>query len=166
MVDVNELGEVWIKGLILFCGYLNQFEVIVDVLIEDGWFCIGDIGVIDEEGFLFIVDCIKDMILCGGENVSCFEVEGVLVSYLDIIEVGVIGIFDECLGEIVGVVILLCEGVELLDVEIIVFIKLYLVVFKWLEKYWCFDVFLLCGGIGKVDKLILCKMLFLDGVFV
>ncbi len=162
--EANEPGEVWIKGPILFRGYLNQPEATADVLTEDGWFRTGDVGVIDEEGFLFIVDRIKDMILRGGENVSCLEVEGALVSHPDIIEAGVIGIPDERLGEIVGAAILLREGAELSDAEIAAFIEPHLAAFKRPEKYWRLDAPLPRGGTGKVDKPTLRKMLLSDGV--
>lgn len=162
--DANEPGEVWIKGPILFRGYLNQPEATADVLTEDGWFRSGDVGVLDEEGFLFIVDRIKDMILRGGENVSCLEVEGALVSHPDIIEAAVIGIPDERLGEVVVAAILLKDGSQLSDEDITAFIEPHLAAFKRPEKYWRLDTPLPRGGTGKVDKPTLRKMLLPEGV--
>jgi len=145
-------GEVWIKGPILFRGYLNQPEATRDVLTEDGWFRTGDVGILDEEGFLFIVDRIKDMVLRGGENVSCLEVEHALVAHPDIIEAGVIGIPDERLGERVGAAILLKDGAELSDQEITDFIAPHLAAFKRPEVFWRRTEPLPRGGTGKVDK--------------
>lgn len=156
---VGEPGEVWIKGPVLFRGYLNQPEATAAVLTEDGWFKTGDIGYLDEDGFLFIVDRIKDMILRGGENVSCLEVEHALAKHPDIVEAGVIGIPDERLGERVGAAILLRDGVDMSDEEILEFLEPHLAKFKRPERYWRFDEPLPRGGTGKVDKPGLRKML-------
>ncbi len=149
---VNNPGEVWIKGPILFKGYLNQPEATADVLTEDGWFKTGDVGVLDEQGFLFIVDRIKDMLLRGGENISCLEVEGALAKHEDILEAAVIGIPDERLGERVGAAVHIKPGVHITDDEVTDFLAPHLAPFKRPEVYWRMDDPLPRGGTGKVDK--------------
>jgi len=155
----GEPGEVWIKSPCVFKGYLNQPEATKEVLTEDRWFKTGDVGIIDEAGFLTIVDRIKDMIIRGGENISCLEVEGALARHDDIIEAAVIGIPDERLGERVGAAILLKQGCSLDDDAITIFLKSHLASFKCPDHYWHLDAPLPRGGTGKVDKPTLRKTL-------
>ncbi|WP_300542252.1 class I adenylate-forming enzyme family protein [Maricaulis sp.] len=152
-------GEVWIKSPAVFRGYLNQPEATRAVLTEDRWFKTGDVGIIDEDGFLFIVDRIKDMVIRGGENVSCLEVEGALARHPDILEAAVIGIPDERLGERVGAAIHLREGASLPDDEIVAFLKPHLATFKIPDTVWRLDTPLPRGGTSKIDKPGLRKML-------
>jgi acyl-CoA synthetase (AMP-forming)/AMP-acid ligase II len=152
-------GEVWIKSPAVFRGYLNQPEATRAVLTEDRWFKTGDVGIIDEDGFLFIVDRIKDMVIRGGENVSCLEVEGALARHPDILEAAVIGIPDERLGERVGAAIHLREGASLSDDEIVAFLKPHLATFKIPDTVWRLDTPLPRGGTSKIDKPGLRKML-------
>lgn len=83
-------------------GYYNCFEVMVEI-IKEGWLCIGDIGIMFEDGFFWIVDCKKDMILVFGFNVFFNEVEDVIVGYFKVMEVVVIGVLYEKFGEVVKV---------------------------------------------------------------
>ena len=156
-------GEVWIRSPAVFREYLNQPEATADVLTKDRWFKTGDVGVLDENGFLTIVDRLKDMIIRGGENVSCLEVEGALAKHGDIVEVAVIGIPDERLGERVGAAILAREGATLDDETIEAFLKTHLASFKRPDHYWHLDKPLPRGGTGKVDKPTLRKILLNTG---
>lgn len=97
-------GEVVIKFDILFKEYWNCLEVICDVF-DNGWFWIGDIGEIDDEGYFYIKDWLKDMIIFGGENVYLVEIESVIIGVFGVSEVVVIGLFDEKWGEIVVVIV-------------------------------------------------------------
>ena len=159
----GEAGEVWIQSPCVFKGYLNQPEATAAVLTEDRWFKTGDVGILDEGGFLTIVDRIKDMVIRGGENISCLEVEGALANHPDIVEAAVIGIPDERLGERVGAAILVREGAALTDDEIDAFLKPHLAAFKRPDHYWHLDAPLLRGGTGKVDKPGLRKQLLTEG---
>ena len=159
----GEPGEVWIKSPAVFRGYLNQPEATADVLTADRWFKTGDVGLIDEDGFLFIVDRIKDMVIRGGENVSCLEVEGALAHHPDILEAAVIGIPDERLGERVGAAILLRDGAELSDEDLQAFLKPHLAPFKIPDHVWRMDGPLPRGGTSKIDKPGLRKMLLTQG---
>lgn len=94
----GEQGEVWIKGPHIMKEYWNQPDATSETLV-DGWLKSGDIGVLDEEGFLYIEDRIKDMVISGGENVYPAEVENILLAHEDIAEVAVIGQPSETWGE-------------------------------------------------------------------
>ena len=159
----GEPGEVWIKSPAVFRGYLNQPEATADVLTEDRWFKTGDVGVIDEDGFLFIVDRIKDMLIRGGENISCLEVEGALAHHPDILEAAVIGIPDERLGERVGAAILVRPGATVSDEDLKAFLKPHLAPFKIPDHVWRMDGPLPRGGTSKIDKPGLRKMLLTEG---
>lgn len=95
---VGEQGEVWIKGPHIMKEYWNQPDATRESLV-DGWFKSGDVGVLDDEGFLYIEDRIKDMVISGGENVYPAEVENILLAHIDVAEVAVIGQPSETWGE-------------------------------------------------------------------
>ena len=94
-------GELWLRGAAVIKGYINQ-EAATAETITDGWLHTGDVARIDEHGFIFIVDRVKDMVLRGGENVYCSEVEAVLHKLDEIAECSVFGVEDAWLGEEVG----------------------------------------------------------------
>lgn len=106
------LGELVVRGPCVIKGYLNRPEATRDA-IEDGWFHTGDIARIDADGFVYIVDRLKDMVLRGGENVYCTEVEAAIHDYDGVAEASVFGIPDERLGEDVAAAVVLEPGVEL-----------------------------------------------------
>ena len=95
------VGQLCVRGAVVIKGYLNRPEATADA-IRDGWFNTGDIARIDDDGFVFIVDRAKDMVLRGGENVYCSEVEAVIYQHDAVAEAAVFGIPDERLGEVVG----------------------------------------------------------------
>lgn len=94
----GERGEVWVKGPQIMAGYLNRPEATSDA-IEDGWLKTGDIGLMDEDGYLYIVDRKKDMVLVSGFNVFPADIEDVIIEMSGVAEVGVIGLPDEKTGE-------------------------------------------------------------------
>jgi long-chain acyl-CoA synthetase len=100
-VGVNEVGELWVRGAQVIRGYLNRPEATAEA-ITDGWLHTGDIARIDEDGFIFIVDRAKDMVLRGGENVFCAEVETAIFDHPGVSECAVFGVPDDRLGEEVG----------------------------------------------------------------
>ncbi|TXS91818.1 acyl--CoA ligase [Parahaliea aestuarii] len=107
----GEVGELWVRGAPVIAGYLNRPEATAES-ITDGWLHTGDIAYIDEDGFIFLVDRAKDMVLRGGENVYCAEVENALFSHQDVAECVVFAVADERLGEEVGAAVHLREGAE------------------------------------------------------
>lgn len=109
----GQIGEVWIKGPIIMPGYWNKPEATAEVL-SDGWLHSGDIGYLDDEGFLYITDRAKDMIIRGGENVYCVEIENRLVEHPAVAEAAVVGVAHPTLGEEVRAVVR-CEPGQSVD---------------------------------------------------
>jgi long-chain acyl-CoA synthetase len=97
----GQRGELLVRGTAMFRGYWNRHELDAG-LFEDGWFRTGDVAYLDEEGYLFIVDRIKDLIIRGGENIGCGQVEAALLTHPHIHEAAVYAVPDERLGEEVG----------------------------------------------------------------
>ena len=108
-VGPNQVGELWVKGAQVIRGYLNRPDATAES-ITDGWLHTGDIVRIDEDGFIFIVDRAKDMVLRGGENVYCAEVEAAIFDLDDVLECAVFGVPDDRLGEEVAAAVVVREG--------------------------------------------------------
>ncbi|MBT7905227.1 MAG: acyl--CoA ligase [Porticoccaceae bacterium] len=124
----GERGEVQIRGTSMFRGYWNNPEATANSLV-DGWFKTGDIGYMDEEDYLFIVDRIKDMVIRGGENIGCGEVEAALLEHPLIREAAVYSVPDQRLGEEVGATIY-SEGADIDDGELREFLATRIARFK------------------------------------
>ncbi|MEH6635409.1 MAG: class I adenylate-forming enzyme family protein [Halioglobus sp.] len=108
----GERGELCIKSPANVLGYWNKPEATAEAFV-DGWFHTGDVAYVDEDGFFYIVDRIKEIIIRGGENISCLEVEAAIYNHPAVFEAAVFGLPDERLGEIVGAAVVLKEGAEL-----------------------------------------------------
>jgi long-chain acyl-CoA synthetase len=108
-LPTGEVGELWIRGPNVVKGYWGLPEA-TEAAFGDGWFKSGDLARLDDEGFVYIVDRAKDMVIRGGENVYCAEVEGVLFEHPDVLDVAVIGVPHQVLGEEVGAVVVVREG--------------------------------------------------------
>lgn len=113
-VPPGQVGELWVKGSSVIKGYINRPEATADS-ITDGWLHTGDIARIDDDGFIFIVDRKKDMVLRGGENIYCAEVEAAVYRHEAIAECCAFGVPDERLGEEVGIALVLKPGANLTD---------------------------------------------------
>lgn len=111
------IGELWVRGPNIFEGYWNNPEE-TEAAFSDGWFKTGDLGYVDEEGFYYIVDRKKDVIIRAGENVYCAEVEGVLHEHPDVVDVALIGLPHRSLGEEVAAVVELKPGAQVSEVDI------------------------------------------------
>jgi long-chain acyl-CoA synthetase len=105
-------GELWVKGASVIKGYINRPDATADS-ITDGWLHTGDVAYLDEDGFIFLVDRKKDMVLRGGENIYCAEVEAALHQHPDVAECSVFGVPDDRLGEEVGVAVMPRPGASL-----------------------------------------------------
>jgi acyl-CoA synthetase (AMP-forming)/AMP-acid ligase II len=103
-VPVGEVGEVWSRSSNNMIGYWHLPEATEKTMTADGWLKTGDAGYLDEDGYLFIHDRVKDMIISGGENVYPAEVESAIFGHPDVLEVAVIGVPDEKWGETVKAV--------------------------------------------------------------
>ena len=129
-LPTGEHGEIWLRTPQLFKGYLNRPEATAEVITEDGWFRTGDMGKVDAEGYVFVEDRLKDMIISGGENIYSPEVERVLAEHPAVMEVAVIGIPDDTWGESVKAVVALKEGASATEQEIIDHCREHLAHFK------------------------------------
>jgi long-chain acyl-CoA synthetase len=111
-LPTGEVGELWIQGPNVVKGYWGLPEA-TEAAFGDGWFKSGDLARVDDEGFVYIVDRAKDMVIRGGENVYCSEVEAVLFEHPDVLDVAVIGVPHQVLGEEVGAVVVARPGSDL-----------------------------------------------------
>jgi long-chain acyl-CoA synthetase len=109
-VGAHEVGEVWLRGPNVTPGYFNRPDETAAALTPDGWLRTGDGGYVDEEGYLFLTDRIKDMIVSGGENVYPVEVEEALAQHPDVADVAVIGVPDARWGESVKALVVVRRG--------------------------------------------------------
>jgi long-chain acyl-CoA synthetase len=111
-VETGERGEVCIKGAMVMKGYNNLPDKTAECIDASGFFHSGDIGKVDGSGFVYILDRMKDLIIRGGENIDCSEVEAALVSCPGVRECSVFGLPDERLGEVVGAAIWMEDVIE------------------------------------------------------
>jgi long-chain acyl-CoA synthetase len=149
-VDQGEVGEIVIKGHNVMKGYYKRDEATAES-IKDGWFSSGDMAKIDEDGYFFIVDRKKDMIIRGGYNVYPREVEEVLYEHPAIAEAAVVGVPDDSMGEEVGAAVVLKEGEELDEGELRDFVKEQVANYKYPRRIWFLDE-LPKGPTGKILK--------------
>jgi long-chain acyl-CoA synthetase len=147
----NEAGELWIKGPNVVVGYWNKPEATA-ATFTDGWLHTGDVARIDDEGFVFIVDRAKDMIIRGGENVYCSEVEAALFEHEAVLDAAVIGIPDLVLGEEVGAVVQLKPGASTTAEELQAHVRQRLAAFKVPVHVWFRDEDLPRNPTGKILK--------------
>ena len=133
-VGPNETGEICIKGPTIMKGYWNKREETNEVL-KDGWFFTGDIGLLDDLGFLVILDRAKDIVIRGGENIGCAEVEYAIAEHPSISEVSVYGIPDERLGEVPYATIMLKPNTKLESNDLNEFLKKKIATFKIPEHF-------------------------------
>jgi len=146
----GERGEICIKTVANVVGYWNNPEATARAF-KDGWFHSGDIGYLDEEGYLFIVDRMKDIIIRGGENISSLEVEGVLHGHPDVEDVMVFSLPCKHMGEIVGAVIL--PKCDKFDLEAVVTeANQHLAKYKLPERVWLTEEPLPLIASGKLDR--------------
>lgn len=108
-VPPGEAGELWVRGPNIVTGYWNLPDASAECF-ANGWYRTGDVARVDAEGFIFILDRIKDMLIRGGENIYCVEIEDCLTAHADVTEAAVFGIPDRILGEVVGAAICLRPG--------------------------------------------------------
>ncbi len=147
-VAQGEVGEIAIKGENVMKGYWGREEATAEA-IQDGWFLTGDMAKVDEDGFYFIVDRKKDLIIRGGYNVYPREVEEALYEHDAVAEVAVIGIPDDSLGEEVGAAVALKDGQKVEVEELQAFAKERLAAYKYPRAVWLVDE-LPKGPTGKI----------------
>jgi long-chain acyl-CoA synthetase len=126
---VGERGEIWFKGPNLIRGYWNRPDATAETIV-DGWLRTGDIGRLDDEGFVYVEDRAKDMVIRGGENVYCAEVEGAIYEHPAVHEAAVFGVPHERLGEEVAAVVVPRPGVIVTPEELQAHVAERLAAFK------------------------------------
>jgi long-chain acyl-CoA synthetase len=147
----GQVGEIWFKGPNLIRGYWNKPAETAEVIV-DGWLRSGDIGRIDDEGFVYVEDRAKDMVLRAGENVYCAEVEAALYEHPDVHEVAVFGIPHDRLGEEVAAAILPRAGAHLTVHDLQEHVRQRLAPFKVPTRVEIFDEPLPRNPAGKILK--------------
>ncbi|MBX9796475.1 class I adenylate-forming enzyme family protein [Sphingomonas sp.] len=148
-------GEVAIRSICNFKGYWNRPEATRDAFTADQFFLTGDIGYLDEDGYLFIVDRKKDIIIRGGENISCQEVEAALYENPAVAEAAVFGLPDDRYGEVPGAVVHIRAG-EVMDAEALCeFLAGRIAAFKVPARIWLSPAPLPRLGTEKIDKVAL-----------
>jgi acyl-CoA synthetase (AMP-forming)/AMP-acid ligase II len=151
-LPVGETGEIGIRSAANFRGYWNDPAATEAAFTADGYLKTGDIGYLDEDDYLFIVDRKKDIIIRGGENISCQEVEAAIYSHAAVSEVSVFGVPDERLGEVPAAVVY-SEDDRGLDGEAVsAFLDGRIAQYKIPEYIWVHDEPLPKLGTGKIDK--------------
>jgi fatty-acyl-CoA synthase len=151
--DGQEVGEVIVRSDLVMAGYWKQPEETARVIRED-WFWTGDLGTIDDEGYVLIVDRVKDMVLSGGENIATAEVERVLCHHPAVLECAVVAVPDDTWGEVPKAFIVLRAGSEASEAEILGHCARHLAKFK-VPKSVEFLPELPKGGTGKILKRVL-----------
>ncbi|SFR68555.1 Acyl-CoA synthetase (AMP-forming)/AMP-acid ligase II [Marinobacter daqiaonensis] len=149
-VPRGQVGEICARGPMVMQGYWNKESQTRDA-IREGWMHTGDAGYMDDDGYVFLVDRIKDMIVTGGENVYSVEVEDVLLQYPQVSQCAVIGVPDEKWGERVHAVLILREGEELDEADLTTFCKEHIAGYKCPRSYEVRDQ-LPMSGAGKLLK--------------
>ncbi|HWA88691.1 MAG TPA: class I adenylate-forming enzyme family protein [Rhizomicrobium sp.] len=129
MLAANEVGELWARGPNIVKGYWNKPEATAQTFV-DGWVKTGDLARVDEEGFCFIIDRAKDMLIRGGENIYCIEVENVLYEHPAVMDAALVAVPHKTLGEEPGAVVHLKPGQHTTEDELRAFVAGKLAAFK------------------------------------
>jgi long-chain acyl-CoA synthetase len=146
------VGEVCIRSVCNFEGYWNNEAATKAAFFDNGYFRSGDLGYLDEDGYLFIVDRKKDIIIRGGENISCQEVEAAIYEHAEVNECAVFGLPDERLGECVGAVVWMKPGSSVTAEELVAFLSARLAPYKVPCQIWMSNDALPKLGSEKIDK--------------
>ena len=147
----GETGEICLRSPAVFRGYMDDEAATRAAFHPDGWFRTGDLGHVDADGFVFIVDRLKDLVIRGGENVSTLEVENALLAQEGVDEAAVFSVPDEQMGERVGAVVW-SQGGELDLAAVREGAAARLAAFKVPERMWLAPQRLPRGNTGKTDK--------------
>jgi long-chain acyl-CoA synthetase len=153
LIDTSHdgVGEIAIRGHNVMKGYWNRPEATAAAIDADGWFHTGDLARVDDDGYYFIVDRSKDMIIRGGYNVYPREIEEVLYEHPAVREAAVIGVPDELLGEEIGAAVVLVSGADADAGGVRDFVKDRVAGYKYPRRIWFLDE-LPKGPTGKILK--------------
>jgi long-chain acyl-CoA synthetase len=150
-VAQGEIGEIVIRGHNIMKGYWERPDATAEAITDGGWFHSGDMARVDEDGYFFIVDRKKELIIRGGYNVYPREVEEVLYEHPAVQEAAVVGVPDEALGEEVGAAVVLKQGADVDAEQLKAYVKEQVAAYKYPRKLWFLDE-LPKGPTGKILK--------------
>ncbi|MFD6860458.1 long-chain-fatty-acid--CoA ligase [Rhodococcus sp. NPDC060086] len=150
--EPGHVGEIVVRGPNIMLGYLNRPDETAAALDDQGWYRTGDMGYMDEDGYLYVVDRLKDMIISGGENVYSTEVENSLYRHPDVLEVAVFGIPDPRWGEAVHAAVVLRESAKTTEDELRSHTRELIAGFKVPRVVHILDGALPKSGAGKILK--------------
>ncbi|MEM9678110.1 MAG: class I adenylate-forming enzyme family protein, partial [Pseudomonadota bacterium] len=150
-MPTGEVGEIAVKSAANMRCYLNKLDATGEVLHE-GWLRTGDLATVDEDGYVTIVDRKKNIIIRGGENIACLDVEGALHKHPAVLEAGVFSVPDERLGEVVGAGIQLNPGMDVDAQTLTAFLGEHIAKYKIPEHYWISHDPLPRGATDKTDR--------------
>jgi len=149
VLPTGQSGEIQLKGAMVMAGYWNRPEETAAAFTKDGWLKTGDVGYVDAEGYVFIVDRVKDMVISGGENIYCAEVERVMGEMPGVGECAAFGIPDERLGELLVAVV---KGDGLTEAAVIDWVGERLARYKAPGRVAIMSEPLPRNDVGKVNK--------------
>ena len=150
-VPFGTLGEITVKSPANMRCYLNKPEATAETM-QDGWLRTGDLGVLDADGYVTILDRKKNIIIRGGENIACLDVEGMLHRHPDVLEATAFSVPDERLGEAVGAAVQLRKGTTITRDQMAAFLDGHLAKFKIPAHLWCQHDPLTRGATDKIDR--------------
>ena len=148
---MDGVGEIAIRGPNVMKGYWNRPGATAEAIDADGWFKTGDVARVDDDGYFFIVDRKKDLIIRGGYNVYPREIEEVLYEHPAVREAAVVGVPHAALGEEVGAAVALKAGAEATPADLRAFVKEQVAAYKYPRSVWIVDE-LPRGPTGKILK--------------
>jgi len=146
---VDGVGEIAIRGHNVMKGYWNKPEATASAIDHDGWFRTGDLARVDDDGYYFIVDRKKELIIRGGFNIYPREIEEVIYEHPDVAEAALVGLPHDELGEEVGAAVVLKPGSEATADDIKAFVKARVAAYKYPRRVWLEDS-LPKGPTGKI----------------
>jgi len=147
----GEVGEIWMKGPTVVRGYFDD-PAATAAAFTDGWFHTGDLGRIDDDGLLFVVDRLKDVVIRGGENVYSAEVEAALFEHPDVADAAIVGVPHPALGEEVAAVVRVRNGGDVDEAGLAAHLRQRLAGFKVPSRWWLRSDELPRNAAGKVLK--------------
>ena len=150
-VPVGALGEITVKGPHIMRCYLNKPEATAETL-QDGWLRTGDLGTLDADGYVTILDRKKNIIIRGGENIACLDVEGALHRHPDVLEAAAFSVPDARLGEAVGAALQLRAGATISQADMAAFLETHIAKFKIPTHLWVQHDVLIRGATDKIDR--------------
>jgi long-chain acyl-CoA synthetase len=150
-VPEGEVGEILVRGPVVMKGYWERPEATADTITPEGWLKTGDMGRRDEDGYYYVVDRKKELIIRGGFNVYPREIEEVIYEHPAVREAAVLGMPHESLGEEIAAAVALKDGAEVTDVELRDYVKSRVAAYKYPRVVWIVDA-LPKGPTGKILK--------------